>query len=97
MWLYSRSKNFAADNHPPRRRSGGAGTARQRRQPYQSRPQAKKGSRGTSSPGAVRAGPHAAQAKETARFNAREYNKVLLQCQHSGQNGRWKLIQSKGR
>jgi len=26
--LYSRSKNFAADNHPPRRCSGGAGTAR---------------------------------------------------------------------
>ena len=35
----------------------------------------KKGSRGTSSPGAVRVGPHAAQAKETARFNAREDNR----------------------
>ncbi len=50
MWLYSRSKNFAADNHPPRRRSGGAGTARQRRQPYQSRPQAKKGVQGNEFP-----------------------------------------------
>ena len=43
MWLYSRSKNFAADNHPPRRRSGGAGTAWQQRWTHLSPPAGGKG------------------------------------------------------